>query len=57
MKVQELFPIGSVVKLRNGIRPLMIFGYQTDEFRDQRSMLHRCSVSGRKYGGQDAISI
>ena len=26
MKVQELFPIGSVVKLRNGIRPLMIFG-------------------------------
>lgn len=25
-EVQELFPIGSVVKLRNGIRPLMIFG-------------------------------
>lgn len=26
MKVQELFPIGSVVKLKEGIRPLMIFG-------------------------------
>ena len=35
MKVQELFPIGSVVKW---YQTTYDFRYQTDEFRDQRGI-------------------
>ena len=49
MKVQELFPIGSVVKLRNGIRPLMIFGIkqtnlETNEEYDYIGVLYPLSL-------------
>ena len=53
MKVQELFPIGSVVKLRNGIRPLMIFGIkqtnlETNEEYDYIGVLYPEGNMGNK---------
>ena len=54
MKVQELFPIGSVVKLRNGIRPLMIFGIkqtnlETNEEYDYIGVLYPEGNMGDDY--------
>lgn len=32
-------------------------GENKDSYIRKINIIHRCSVSGRKYGGQDAISI